>query len=70
MRTAALNQLFKLGAKLVVWIARNMMKLIIGNQSVVKGFNTQLFKRKAKGCVRADQHLLAAPPNSFPAVHR
>lgn len=42
-----------------------MVKLVYGNQAMIKGFDTKFVYREAKGGVGADQHLVITSKEFF-----
>ncbi len=51
-------ELTQVNAKLVVWTRRNVMKLIDGNQSIIKGLHAEFVDGEAEGRVGTDQNLI------------
>src|SRR5690606_35762578 len=55
VRLVPSNELPQMLTKLVVWVSRNMMELIDGDQAVVERFYAVSIDREAEGRVSADQ---------------
>src|SRR5690554_3015162 len=60
MHLVAGYEVAKMGTELVIWVGRNVVELIYGDQTVIEGCNAKLVYRKAKGGMGADQYLVSA----------
>ena len=57
MRFISLNQSFELVAKYIIWISRDMMEFVNGDDAAIKTFDSELVYCKTKGRVCANKRL-------------